>query len=108
MSRARQLFSCLATLQLMKAEAAYDARRIAGVRSELGNSSAIEKHPGLENETQNGEEVTPQHSDLLARLKNPRETERRLPWKPIEQNGVEHYYNWARNSLGASGIEKMT
>ena len=31
-----------------------------------------------ENETQNGEEVTQQHADLLARLKNSRETEQRL------------------------------
>jgi len=32
----------------------------------------------VEAETQNGEEVTEQHSDLLARLKNSRETEQRL------------------------------
>jgi uncharacterized protein DUF4349/putative zinc finger protein len=32
----------------------------------------------VENETQNGEEVTQQHTDLLARLKNSRETEQRL------------------------------
>jgi anti-sigma factor RsiW len=32
----------------------------------------------VENETQNGEEVTQQHADLLARLKNSRETEQRL------------------------------
>jgi hypothetical protein len=32
----------------------------------------------VENETQNGEEVTHQHADLLARLKNSRETEQRL------------------------------
>jgi hypothetical protein len=32
----------------------------------------------VEAETQNGEEVTQQHSDLLARLKNSRETEQRL------------------------------
>jgi hypothetical protein len=32
----------------------------------------------VEAETQNGEEVTQQHADLLARLKNSRETEQRL------------------------------
>ena len=32
----------------------------------------------VENETQGGEEVTQQHADLVARLKNSRETERRL------------------------------
>jgi DNA-binding phage protein len=32
----------------------------------------------VQNETQNGEEVTAQHADLAARLKNSRETERRL------------------------------
>jgi hypothetical protein len=32
----------------------------------------------VENETQNGEEVTQQHADLVARLKNSRETEQRL------------------------------
>jgi len=32
----------------------------------------------VENESQNGEEVTPQHADLVARLKNSRETEQRL------------------------------
>jgi anti-sigma factor RsiW len=32
----------------------------------------------VENETQNGEEVTQQHTDLVARLKNSRETEQRL------------------------------
>jgi Domain of unknown function (DUF4349)/Putative zinc-finger len=33
---------------------------------------------GIEGETQNGEEVTQQHSDLVARLKNSAETEQRL------------------------------
>src|SRR4029077_5780217 len=32
----------------------------------------------VENETQGGEEVTQQHADLVARLKNSRETEQRL------------------------------
>ncbi len=32
----------------------------------------------VQNETQNGEEVTQQHADLIARLKNSRETEARL------------------------------
>lgn len=32
----------------------------------------------VENESQNGEEVTQQHADLVARLKNSRETEQRL------------------------------
>jgi len=41
----------------------------------LSESKALGR---LENETQNGEEVTQQHADLLARLKNSRETEGRL------------------------------
>jgi len=44
-------------------------------------SSALVKLKSLgrvENEAQNGEEVTQQHADLVARLKNSRETEQRL------------------------------
>jgi hypothetical protein len=41
----------------------------------LGELKALGR---LEAETQNGEEVTAQHADLVARLKNSRETEQRL------------------------------
>ena len=40
--------------------------------------SELKKLGRVENETQSGEEVTQQHADLLARLKNSRETEQRL------------------------------
>jgi hypothetical protein len=47
--------------------------------SHLGAAVAELKALGrVENETQNGEEVTQQHADLVARLKNSRETEKRL------------------------------
>jgi Domain of unknown function (DUF4349) len=47
--------------------------------AELNGAVAELKSLGrVENETQNGEEVTQQHADLIARLKNSRETERRL------------------------------
>ena len=46
---------------------------------QLGAAVAELKALGrVENETQNGEEVTQQHTDLVARLKNSRETEQRL------------------------------
>jgi chromosome segregation ATPase len=46
---------------------------------ELGAALAELKSLGqVQNETQGGEEVTQQHADLVARLKNSRETERRL------------------------------
>ena len=41
----------------------------------LGELKALGR---VENESQNGEEVTQQHADLVARLKNSRETEQRL------------------------------
>ena len=41
----------------------------------------------VENENQNGEEVTEQHADLLARLKNSRETEQRLEAILTERTG---------------------
>ncbi len=40
--------------------------------------SELKSLGSLQNETQNGEEVTQQHADLIARLKNSRETEQRL------------------------------
>ena len=42
----------------------------------------------VQNEWQNGQEVTEQHADLVARLKNSRETEARLqdPAQPHRQN----------------------
>jgi len=48
------------------------APQLAAVMSELKALGRVE------NETQNGEEVTQQHADLIARLKNSRETEHRL------------------------------
>jgi anti-sigma factor RsiW len=41
----------------------------------------------VENETQAGEEVTQQHADLLARLKNSRETEQRLQAILLQRTG---------------------
>jgi Domain of unknown function (DUF4349) len=41
----------------------------------------------VQNETQNGEEVTQQHADLVARLKNSRETEQRLQSILLERTG---------------------
>lgn len=41
----------------------------------------------VENESQNGEEVTQQHADLVARLKNSRETEQRLQAILTERTG---------------------
>jgi anti-sigma factor RsiW len=48
------------------------ARQLAGALGELKTLGRIET------ETQNGEEVTQQHADLVARLKNSREAEQRL------------------------------
>lgn len=56
--------------------------------SELGSAIAELKSLGrVENESQNGEEVTQQHADLLARLKNSRETEQRLQAILTERTG---------------------
>ncbi len=41
----------------------------------------------VENESQNGEEVTQQHQDLVARLKNGRETEERLQAILLQRTG---------------------
>ena len=41
----------------------------------------------VENETQAGEEVTQQHADLVARLKNSRETEQRLQAILLQRTG---------------------
>jgi anti-sigma factor RsiW len=41
----------------------------------------------VENETQSGEEVTQQHADLVARLKNSRETEQRLQAILVQRTG---------------------
>jgi hypothetical protein len=41
----------------------------------------------VENETQGGEEVTQQHADLVARLKNSRETEQRLQAVLLQRTG---------------------
>jgi Domain of unknown function (DUF4349)/Putative zinc-finger len=41
----------------------------------------------VENETQGGEEVTQQHADLVARLKNSRDTERRLQAILLQRTG---------------------
>jgi len=48
------------------------APELAGALSELKSLGRVE------NESQSGEEVTQQHADLVARLKNSRETEQRL------------------------------
>lgn len=48
------------------------ATELASVLSELKSLGRVE------NETQSGEEVTQQHADLLARLKNSHETEKRM------------------------------
>ncbi len=48
------------------------ARELAAAVAELRSLGTVE------NELQKGEEVTQQHSDLVARLKNSRETEQRL------------------------------
>lgn len=55
---------------------------------ELGPTTAELKALGrVQNESQNGEEVTQQHADLVARLKNSRETERRLQAILAERTG---------------------
>jgi hypothetical protein len=55
---------------------------------ELGTTVAELKSLGrVQNELQNGEEVTQQHADLVARLKNSRETERRLQAILAERTG---------------------
>lgn len=55
---------------------------------ELNASVAELKSLGhVENETQSGEEVTQQHADLVARLKNSRETEQRLQAILLQRTG---------------------
>ncbi len=55
---------------------------------ELPSAVADLKNLGrVENESQTGEEVTPQHTDLAARLKNSRETEERLRSMLQERTG---------------------
>jgi hypothetical protein len=54
----------------------------------LGSAVAELKALGhIENETQNGEEVTQQHADLVARLKNSREAEQRLQAILLQRTG---------------------
>lgn len=60
------------TARVMQASLRIPAAQLASV---LGELKALGR---VENETQTGEEVTEQHADLVARLKNSRETERRL------------------------------
>ena len=56
--------------------------------AELSASVAELKALGhIENESQNGEEVTQQHADLVARLKNSRETEQRLEAILLQRTG---------------------
>jgi Domain of unknown function (DUF4349) len=58
--------------QSLQASLRIPAPELAATIGELKSLGSVE------NETQNGEEVTQQHADLVARLKNSRETERRL------------------------------
>ena len=56
--------------------------------AELASTLADIKSLGrIENETQSGEEVTQQHADLQARLKNSRETEQRLQAILLQRTG---------------------
>ncbi|MGA2428322.1 MAG: DUF4349 domain-containing protein [Candidatus Acidiferrum sp.] len=56
--------------------------------ADLGSAVAELKALGrIENETQNGEEVTQQHADLGARLKNSREAEQRLQAILLQRTG---------------------
>ena len=56
--------------------------------NELGATLAELKSLGhVENESQSGEEVTQQHADLVARLKNSRETEQRLQAILLQRTG---------------------
>jgi hypothetical protein len=57
------------------------AAELTSVLSELKSLGRVE------NETQSGEEVTQQHADLVARLKNSRETEQRLQAILLERTG---------------------
>jgi len=57
------------------------AAKLAGALSELKALGRVEA------ETQNGEEVTQQHADLVARLKNSRETEQRLQAILLQRTG---------------------
>ena len=56
----------------------------------------------VENETQGGEEVTQQHADLVARLKNSRETEPRLSGDGFIPGGFETPQFTTTNSLASS------
>jgi hypothetical protein len=57
------------------------AAELSAVATELKSLGRVE------NETQNGEEVTQQHADLVARLKNSRETEQRLQAILLQRTG---------------------
>lgn len=57
------------------------ARQLATALSELKSLGRVEA------ENQNGEEVTQQHADLVARLKNSRETEQRLQAILLQRTG---------------------
>jgi hypothetical protein len=57
------------------------AHQLAGALSELKSLGRVEA------ENQNGEEVTQQHADLVARLKNSRETEQRLQGILLQRTG---------------------
>ncbi len=51
----------------------------------------------VELETQNGEEVTQQHADLVARLKDSRETEQRLQAVLTQRSRSPRYFFSSRN-----------
>ena len=78
--------------------------------SELAATLAELKSLGrIENETQSGEEVTQQHADLLARLKNARETEQRLQAILMQRTGkIEDVLDVEREIARVRGeIESM-
>jgi hypothetical protein len=60
------------------ARANHASPRLPATPNSVGAGAERRALGRVENETQNGEEVTQQHTDLVARLKNSRETELRL------------------------------
>jgi hypothetical protein len=69
----------------------------------------------VENESQSGEEVTQQHADLVARLKNSRETEQRLQAILLQRTGkisdvlaVEQEIARVRGEIEQMGAEQKS
>jgi hypothetical protein len=69
------------TARTLQASLRIPAPELAGAINDLKSLGRVE------NETQGGEEVSQQHADLVARLKNSRETERRLQAILTERTG---------------------